>query len=361
MRQTRWIYTGTRRMPETVLVYMGFVRHKLLFLLFCVVVLVVSILISATIGALDISISEVFKYIFTIERDGMGRVVWDVRMVRIVAAVLVGASLAVSGTVMQCILRNPLASPYTLGLSSAAAFGASFAILFLQADTGNASRLIVSNPYIVTVSAFCFSMVATLTILLLVKVTDISAESMVLAGIAMSAIFSAGITLMQYMADSVQLSNMVTWSFGDLGRASWRWNYYVLLVLIPVTAFFLYNRWEYNALDAGEDASRGLGINPESVRIAGMVLSSVLCSIVVSFFGIIAFIGLLGPHISRMLIGGDHRYLIPASMLLGSVILVISDTVSKTLLSPVVLPVGILTSMLGGPLFIFLLIRGARR
>ncbi|HEQ78747.1 MAG TPA: iron ABC transporter permease, partial [Euryarchaeota archaeon] len=261
----------------------------------------------------------------------------------------------------QCILRNPLASPYTLGLSSAAAFGASFAILFLQPGTVTSFAMVVSNPYIVTVSAFVFSMVATIAILLLVKLTNVSAESMVLAGIAMGAIFSAGMTLMQYLADSVQLSSMVAWSFGDLGRASWEWNLFVLLALVPIAVFFLYNRWEFNVMDAGEDVARGLGINPEMVRITGMVLASVICSIVVSFFGIIAFIGLLAPHISKMIIGGDHRYLIPASMLIGAIILLVSDTVAKTILAPVVLPVGILTSMLGGPLFIFLLLRRSKR
>ncbi len=347
--------------PEATLRYKGYTRYKWLVLVIGAVLLGISVLFSATRGALTVPVADVFRYLFTFEREGLGRVIWDVRMVRILAAILVGGALAVSGTVMQCILRNPLASPYTLGLSSAAAFGASFAILFLQTAPGNTSKMLVTNPYIVTLSAFGFSMVATVTILLLVKVTKVSAESMVLAGIAMSAIFSAGITMMQYMADSVQLANMITWSFGDLGRGSWTWNYFVLLALIPIASFFLYNRWEYNAIDAGEEVSKGLGINPEFVRLTGMVLASVLCSIVVSFFGIIAFIGLLGPHISRMIIGGDHRYLIPASMLIGCTILLIADTAAKTVLAPVVLPVGILTSMLGGPLFIFLLVRGSRK
>ena len=346
---------------ETTTLYQGFIRYKMLFLLACTLLLLAIVIISATIGALDIKTAEVLRHLFTLNRDGMGRVVWDIRMVRIVAAILVGASLAVSGTVMQCILRNQLASPYTLGLSSAAAFGAAFAILFLQTDVGNTSKLVVSNPYIVTLTAFCFSMIATLAILVLVKATSISAESMVLAGVAMSAIFAAGITMMQYFADSVQLANMVTWTFGDLGRATWRWNAFILAALVPISAVFIYSRWDYNAINAGDDVSRGLGINPGSVRIIGMVLSSVLCSLVVSFFGIIAFIGLLGPHISRMIIGGDHRHLIPASMLLGAMILLVSDTVSKTIMPPLVLPVGIITSMLGGPLFIFLLVRGSRR
>jgi iron complex transport system permease protein len=346
----------------TIRTYKSFIKFKKLFLIFSFLLLIIIMLIALNTGALPISFEEMISYLFRFERTGMGRVIWDVRLVRVVGAILAGVGLAVSGVVMQCILKNPLASPYTLGLSSAAAFGASFAILFLQVGTRvSSSTMVINNPYIVTISAFIFSMLATGIILLLTKVTSVSAESMVLAGIAMNAIFSSGLMLMQYMADSVQLANMVTWSFGDIGRANWTWNVFIFIVLIPVATYFIYNRWNYNAMDSGEQTARGLGINPEAIRITGMVLSSLLCSIIVSFFGIIAFIGLLGPHISRMIIGGDHRYLIPAAMINGSIILLLSDTAAKTLLAPVVLPVGILTSLLGGPLFIFLLIRRPRR
>jgi iron complex transport system permease protein len=346
----------------TIRNYKGFVKFKKLFLVFSFLLLIVFIIIALNTGALNISLEEVIAYLFGFERAGMGRVIWDIRLVRIIGAILAGAGLAISGVVMQCILKNPLASPYTLGLSSAAAFGASFAILFLQVGTSTSSSfMVINNPYIVTLSAFLFSMLATGVILLLTKITSISAESMVLAGIAMNAIFSSCLMLMQYLADSIQLANMITWSFGDLGRANWTWNAIIFLVLVPVATYFIYNRWNYNAMDSGEETARGLGINPDRIRIIGMVLSSLLCSIIVSFFGIIAFIGLLGPHISRMIIGGDHRYLIPASIIIGSVILLISDTAAKTLLAPVVLPVGILTSLLGGPLFLFLLIRRPRK
>ena len=346
----------------TILNYKGFVKFKKLFLFFSFFLLIVSIIIALNTGALNVSFEDVLSYLFRFQKTGMGRVIWDIRLVRILGAIFAGAGLAVSGVVMQGILKNHLASPYTLGLSSAAAFGASFAILFLQVGTSvSSSFMVINNPYIVTLSAFIFSMLATGVILLLTKITSVSAESMVLAGIAMNAIFSSGLMLMQYMADSIQLANMVTWSFGDLGRANWRWNAIIFLILIPVATYFIYNRWNYNAMDAGEETARGLGINPEKIRIMGMIFSSLLCSVIVSFFGIIAFIGLLGPHISRMIIGGDHRYLIPASIIIGSIILLLSDTAAKTILAPVVLPVGILTSLLGGPLFIFLLIRRPRK
>jgi iron complex transport system permease protein len=179
--------------------------------------------------------------------------------------------------------------------------------------------------------------------------------------VAISAMFSAGLSFMQYIATDSQLGNIVAWTFGDLGKATWSWNSLILLVLLPIVLYYFYKRWDYNAMDAGEDTAKGLGANTERERIIGMVLSSILSAVIVSFFGIIAFIGLLGPHIARMIIGSDHRYLIPFSIILGAIVLVTADGVGEVILYPSVVPVGIITSMLGGPLFIYLLIRRYRK
>ena len=340
--------------------YQGYIKQKSRFLVISILVLFGIVVIAANIGAINIPFLDVMKYIFTFDDTGMGRIVWNIRLVRILAALAVGAGLAVAGVVMQCILRNPLASPYTLGLSSAAAFGASFAIIFLQAGTSNTSQVIVSNPYVTTIFAFMFSMIATGVILLLTKITRVTAETMVLAGVAISAIFAAGLSLMQYIASDNQLANIVSWTFGDMGRSTWTFDIILFMVLIPIAIYFLYKRWDYNALDSGEETAKGLGINTERARIIGMILSALLASVIVSFFGIIAFIGLLGPHIARMILGGDHRYLIPGAMVIGASILIVSDIVGMNIIAPAVIPVGIITSMLGGPLFIYLLIRRYR-
>jgi iron complex transport system permease protein len=216
----------------------------------------------------------------------------------------------------------------------------------------------ISNPYATTVCAFLFSLVATGSILLLTRITRVSAETMILAGVAMTAMFSAGLSFMQYIATDSQLGNIVAWTFGDLGKATWSWNSLILLVFLPVTLYYFHRRWDYNAMEAGDNTAKGLGVNTERERVAGMVLSSVLSAVTVSFFGIIAFIGLLGPHIARMII--DHRHLIPLSIILGAIILVTADGVGQVILYPSVVPVGIITSMLGGPLFIYLLIRRYR-
>jgi iron complex transport system permease protein len=293
--------------------------------------------------------------------NGTGGVIWNIRLVRIVGALLAGSGLAVAGVVMQCILRNPLASPFTLGISSAAAFGASFAIIFLGAGSSMTSIVSISNPYVTTICAFLFSLLATGAILLLTRVTRVSAETMILAGVAISVMFSAGLSFMQYIATDSQLGNIVAWTFGDMGKATWSFNALIILMFLPVAFFFFYKRWDYNAIDAGEDTAKGLGVNTERERILGMVLTSVLSAFIVSFFGIIAFIGLLGPHIARMIIGSDHRYLLPLSIILGAIILIIADGVGQVILYPSVVPVGIITSMLGGPLFIYLLIRRYRK
>ena len=340
--------------------YRSYIKKKSWFILLCALILLAGVIAAANIGAIDIPFLDVIRYIFTYDTSGMGGIVWDKRMVRIVACILTGVGLAVAGVVMQCVLRNPLASPYTLGLSSAAAFGASFAIIFLQAGTSFTSSVAIHNPFITTICAFLFSLLATGIILLLIKVTRVSAETMILAGIAISAIFTAGLSFMQFIASDMQLANIISWTFGDMGRATWSWDLIVFAVLLPVALYFIYRRWDYNAMEAGEETAKGLGVNTERERTIGMILSVLISSVIVSFFGIIAFIGLLGPHIARMIIGGDHRYLIPAAMIIGAMIMLVSDVVGLNILSPMVIPVGIITSMLGGPLFIYLLIRRYR-
>ncbi len=347
--------------PAVHSLYRGYIRKKVLFLIIASVLLFLLALAAATAGSISISFKEVVSSLVKLDRSGTGRIIWDVRMPRILAALLVGGGLSLSGTVMQSVLRNPLSSPYTLGLSNAAAFGASFAIVFFNAGVGTTSTILISDTFTVASSAFVFSMLSTLAILLLTVFTKISAETMVLAGIAIGSIFSAGLTLMQYLADSIQLASIVSWSFGDLGRASWEFLGITALVFFPIALLCYAYRWDFNAMDTGEEAAKGLGVRTNAVRILGMVAASILSAIIVSFFGTIAFIGLLGPHIARRIFGGDHRFLLIASPLVGALILLASDTAARTILSPMVLPVGILTSLMGGPLFIYLLIAGRSR
>lgn len=282
---------------------------------------------------------------------------------RILSCILAGFALGIAGAVMQCVLKNPLGSPYTLGVSNAAAFGASIGIVLLGGGTilgQSGAEINISNPYIVAGSAFVWAMIATMVIVALVKVTKVSPETMVLAGVALSSIFSAGISLLQYIYNEYALSTIVFWQFGSMGKATIEELTMIAIVAAAICLYFLYNRLDYNALDTGDDVAASVGVNVERLRIISLVLSALLTAIVVSFMGIVAFIGLLGPHIVRRLVGNDHRYLLPGSMLLGALILLISDCVGQNLMD-FTLPVGIITSFLGGPLFLYLLVMGYRK
>jgi iron complex transport system permease protein len=158
----------------------------------------------------------------------------------------------------------------------------------------------------------------------------------------------------------VQLASIIFWTFGDLGRVSWDEFYILVIVIIPGLIFFIYNRWNISAMNSGDETANSLGVNVEKLRIQMMLVASLTTAVSVSFFGIIAFVGLVVPHIVRRLVGNDERFLIPASALFGGSFLLISDIIARTIISPIVLPVGILTSFIGAPLFIYLLIKGRR-
>ena len=265
-----------------------------MFLVACGAVLFVIMLFSITVGTFSIPLEDVVRALFG-QQGTYYNIVWNIRLPRIMAGIVAGASLAVAGTVMQCVLRNPLASPYTLGLSQSAAFGAAFAIIFLGAGSTMASTtssVVVNNPYTVTLMAFIWAIVGTTLIMLLSAMTRVSPEAMILAGVAIAAIFQAGITALQFSPTGVQLSTMVYWT-SNLGRVTWEHLMILAAVLAPILMYFIYSRWSYNAMDAGEETANGLGVNTKRMRMVGMVLSSMLAAVVVSFMGIIGFIGLV--------------------------------------------------------------------
>ncbi|AFA47299.1 FecCD family ABC transporter permease [Acetobacterium woodii] len=344
--------------------YQKFTAKKAgLIIILCVFLLVVAIFAMNS-GAMELDPTDIVKTLMSIGTEISSVVVWRIRLPRILAAVIAGAGLAVAGCVMQNNLKNPLASPSTLGISSAAAFGANIAIIVLGAGTVQSSStqpIIVNNPYLVTSFAFAFSMGATMVILLLARMKSFSPEAIVLAGVALSSLFAAGTTLIQYFAESVQIAAAVFWTFGDLGRAAWTEVFILAVVVGLAIIYFMMKRWDYNALDNGADAAKSLGVNVERTRLGGMLVASMITAVTVSFLGVIGFIGLVAPQMVRRLIGGDHRFLIPISALMGSLLLLVSDTFARTIVSPIILPVGAITSFLGAPLFLYLLLKGGKR
>ncbi|WKY48159.1 iron ABC transporter permease [Eubacteriaceae bacterium ES3] len=348
---------------DSIELYQKFTVKKTLLSIILLVVLLISSIFAVNSGAFDVGSTDILKTLMSIGTEMSNVVVWKIRLPRIMAAMITGAGLAVAGCVMQNNLKNPIASPSTLGITSAAAFGANIAIIVLGAGTVQTSAsqpIVVNNPYLVAIFAFSFSILATFVILMLARMKSFSPESIVLAGVALTSLFSAGTTLIQYFADSVQLAAAVFWSFGDLGRASWEEVGMIVLVVGAGMIYFMFKRWDYNAMDSGEDAARSLGVNVEQSRFGGMMVSSLITAVTVAFLGSIGFVGLVAPHMVRRIIGGDHRFLIPISALMGAVILLLSDTLARTIVSPIVLPVGAITSFLGAPLFLYLLIKGGK-
>lgn len=351
---------------RTLKEYREHIKEKKLLIVVSAILILVTAVLSISVGPSDISISKVVSTLLDGSTKGSSitsGVIWYIRLPRVLAAIVAGAGLSLSGAVLQSVLRNPLGSPYTLGISQAAAFGAAISIVFLGAgklESGATVGVILNNPYIITISAFACSLVSTFVIFLMVKYKGASPATMVLAGIALGSLFGAGMTSVQYFASETELASIIFWTFGDLSRVVWRDLGILTAVMVPVLAYFVLNSWNYNVLDSGDEAAKSLGIEVDKLRLSGLVLSSLLAAVVVSFFGIIGFVGLVVPHIIRRIIGGDERFLIPASCLVGGLLLLVSDTLARTIIAPIVLPVGILTSFLGAPLFIYLLIRGRR-
>ena len=349
-------------MPEAIIsTYKVHVSKRWYFIAGTFLVLVITANFSVLSGAMDIDLHDLFG-LWTGKADAtVYQVILKIRLPRILGAVVSGLALSVSGAVIQSLLRNPLASPFTLGISGASAFGAAFAIVILGAGSsyaGSNDMAHITNPYLVSSSAFFWSLASVFVILVLSKYRGATPEIIILSGIIISSLFGAGISAMQYFSDNVQLASIVFWTFGDLGRAAWKELLIQLIVIVPALAYFFRKSWSYKSLQAGDEYAKSLGVNPVRTRLTGMVIASLITAIVVSFYGIIAFIGLVVPHIVRRIIGGDELFLMPASALFGSVFLLLSDTLARTIISPVVLPVGILTSFLGAPLFLFLLIKG---
>lgn len=289
-------------------------------------------------------------------------IVFHVRLPRITVAIVVGAALALSGCVMQNVLRNPLAAASTLGVSQGAAFGAALAIIALDAGAQNAANagtaVTISSPGTVTLCAFLGGLATTAVILILCRLRSASPSSMILAGVALSSLFSGATTLLQYFADDVQLSTVVYWTFGDLGRPGWSEIRLMYAVTLAALVYFLWNRWNYNALSSGVQTAKSLGVSVDLLSYISMGLCTLIASVAVAFVGIVSFVGLIAPHIVRRFVGSDYRFLLPCSALAGSTLLLLGDLAAKVILPPAILPIGAITSLLGAPLFLLLIFRG---
>ena len=346
--------------------YHQYIKRKWIVLLSMVVLLSVSAVLSLSAGSANLGIGDILRTLFGGGNRQERAIVWNVRMPRVATATVVGMALALSGCVMQNVLRNPLASASTLGVAQGASFGAAVAIVYfgagIQVNAGGASSaLTVTSPTMVTICAFAGGIATTAVILGLARFRGSSPATMVLAGVAISSMFTGGTALIQYFCDDVMVSTVVYWTFGSLGRAGWSEIAIIAGLSFASLLFFHANRWNYNAMEGGTHTAKSLGVPVDRLIVVSMLLCALISSVAVAFVGCISFIGLIAPHIMRRFVGNDYRFLIPCSALCGSILLLLSDIVSRVLVAPTVLPIGALTSFLGAPLFLYLIVKGGKR
>lgn len=345
--------------------YARYIGEKVFLLLVGFALLGALVVFAIAIGSVSYDPFDVLK---TLARMPVSKqldvVVFNIRLPQVLAAVVAGAGLSAAGVVMQSVLCNPLGSPFTLGVSQAAAFGAAFSVMvmgsgFMQSSVSDAVTVV--RPGITTMMAFIASMAATGVVVLVAKVRRGSPEVMILAGVALGSLCTAATMFLQYFADDVQLAAMVFWTFGDLARAGWKELGLISAVTAFCILFFAANAWNYNAIDAGDETAMSLGVNVKNVRFLGMALSSLVTAVIISFVGVIGFVRLVCPHIARRLVGGDNRFLLPGSCLVGAILLLAADMAARVMMSPNVLPVAVLTSFVGAPMFLYLLVKGYQR
>lgn len=309
------------------------------------------------VGSSHMTVSESVAALMKKGSAAQVRIIWNIRIPRVLAAIIAGAGLSVAGLVMQTDLNNPMASPSTLGVSNAAVFGANLSIIAFAGgflDTGNhlANYSVGANPYATSLMAFLFSTASILLILGLCRIRAFQPGVVVLAGIAIGSVWTAATTILQFYATDVGLSAAVVWTFGDLGRATYRTDLIMAVTVAAGIGFFSAVSWRLNALLSGDSTAKSMGVNVDLLRFVSMLLASMITAVCVSFLGIIGFVGIICPHVVKRLLGHDHRVSIPASALAGSVLLLLADTLSRSIGNGSALPVGAITSMLGAPFFL---------
>jgi len=341
--------------------YTRYIRRKWLTLLALCALMLGTGLLSLSVGAASLPLSEILRVLTGGGAEISQTIILHVRLPRIATAMSVGIALAMAGCVMQNVLRNPLASASTLGISQGASFGAAVAIVYFQAGIQSGvvsgAAMMAANPYTVTLFAFVGGISTTILILLLSYRGGAVPATMILAGVAIGAMFTGATALVQYFADDVRVGSIVYWTFGNLGRPGWREIRILTMLNLAGFLYFMHNRWNYNAMESGSHTAKSLGVNVDLLILISMAVATLVSATAIAFVGTITFIGLIAPHIVRKFVGNDYRFLIPGSAFMGGAILLAADIASRTIQSPAVLPIGALTSFLGAPLFLYMIIR----
>ena len=333
--------------------YQNIVRRRLLIMLVLVLAIVVSLVIDFIMGPSGLSLGTLWKTLFDAAAADPGTrvIVWDIRLPYALMAVAVGMSLGLAGAEMQTILNNPLASPFTLGVSSAAAFGAALAIVLGIGIPG------IPDQWFISANAFIFALLAALMLDGITRWTRVASSGVVLFGIALVFTFNALVSLMQFIATEDTLQGLVFWTMGSLARASGVKLGVMLLAFLVLLPWSMMSAWKLTALRLGEDRAVSFGIDVRRLRLGTLLRISILSALAVAFVGPIGFIGLVAPHIARLMFGEDHRFYLPASALIGALVLSMASVASKNLVPGVIIPVGIVTSLVGVPFFLSIILR----
>ncbi len=337
--------------------YRALAFRRIVILILLTVSLCLSIAFDMALGPANYSLSDVISALLdpAAAANQLRVIIWDIRMPIALMAVTVGASLSVAGAQMQTILSNPLASPFTLGISAAASFGAALALV------GGVALYPGAVQYMVPLNAFLMAMAAALFIHFASTMRGVSVETIVLLGIALVFTFNAALSLLEYLASEQALAAVVFWTMGSLTKATWPKVWFTAAVLVVTVPLFMKDAWALTALRLGDDKAASMGVNVRRLRLQTMMLVSLLAAIPVSFVGTIGFVGLVGPHIARMVVGEDQRFFLPGAVISGALLLSVTSVVSKVLIPGAILPIGVITALVGVPFFFVLIFSNRRR
>lgn len=353
--------TDIREYEGKVSAYRDSVAKKWLFIGGSIILAVVAAIYALQVGVSYVSFSDVVDVVWghltgnpgDPATDKVEYAVWFIKRPTVCTGLIAGIGLGAAGAVMQTILRNPLADPYTTGISSGASFGASLAI---GLGVGIASN------YAVVLNAFIFALIPMAVIIMVSKARSASPTMMIMAGIAVMYIFNAMTTIIKLWVSPEALSSLYAWGVGSIdinGSGVNGWEAVQVMTAFVVVGFILLMliSRKLNVASTGDESARSMGVDADQLRIFSLLIVSLLAAGVVSFTGLIGFIGLVCPHIARIFVGSDNRYLIPASAAFGAALLTVADIIGKTVIYPSTIQVGVITAFIGGPLFLYLIVK----
>lgn len=343
--------------------YKSYLKRRILVVVLMAIAMVIVMGLSLSIGGRDLSFFDTYSVFFD---HILGKtydpasdiwlddyIIWNVRLPKAVFAALAGATLAVCGAAMQSVLNNPLAEPYTTGVSSGACFGVSLAVVLGFTATGSQDIYNIGTY----LNAFIFALLPTAFIVSLAPVMKKSPASLILAGIAVSYIFNAFNTLLLVLTDSQSLADIYIWQVGTVSNVFWNDIKLVALICIPAMAVITLFSSKLNMLSLGDDNAKALGLNVDNLKILILVVSALAVAIIVCNAGILGFIGLICPHLVRIFFGADNKFLIPISAAMSAILLIGAEMISRTISPQGAIPVGVVLSFIGAPVLLYLIIR----